>query len=74
MKDLGEKTVNGKYITERSYDAIFSVIRQDASSEAEQSLSLIDNSYFSVSPYHVGVIDSRSANGKDDVYVFELIH
>ena len=74
MKDLGEKTVNGKIITERSYDAIFSVIRQDASSESEQSLSLIDNSYFSVSPYHVGVIDSRSANGKDDVYVFELIH
>ena len=74
MKDLGEKTVNGKVIAERSYDAIFSVIRQDASSEAEQSLSLIDHSYFSVSPYHIGITDSRSANGKDDVYVFELIH
>ena len=74
MKDLGEKTVNGKFVNERSYDAIFGVIQQNASEESEQSLSIIDHSYFSASPYHVGIIDSRSANGKDDVYVIQLIH
>ena len=74
MKNLNENHSNGKVISERSYDAIFSVIRQDAAAEVEQALSIIDKSYFSVSPYHIGISESRSANGKDDVYVFELIH
>lgn len=74
MKNLNENYSNGKVISERSYDAIFSVIRQDAAAEVEQVLSIIDKSYFSVSPYHIGISESRSANGKDDVYVFELIH
>ena len=74
MKDLNESYSNGKVISERSYDAIFSVIRQDSAAEVEQALSIIDKSYFSVSPYHIGISESRSANGKDDVYVFELIH
>lgn len=74
MKNLNENYSNGKVISERSYDAVFSVIRQDAAAEVEQVVSIIDKSYFSVSPYHIGISESRSANGKDDVYVFELIH
>ncbi|MBR4450722.1 MAG: hypothetical protein IKS39_02680 [Clostridia bacterium] len=74
MKDLSETTSNGKYISERSYDAVFSVIPQDSNTEVERSLSIIDKSYYSVSPYHLGIISSRSANGKDDYYTFEMIN
>lgn len=74
MKDLSETTSNGKFISERSYNAVFSVIPQDSNTEVERSLSIIDKSYYSVSPYHLGIISSRSANGKDDFYTFEMIN
>ena len=73
-KVISESKSNEKYITENSFNAVFTVIPQNANTETEQQLSIIDKMYTSVSPYHIGFISSRSANGKDDFYVFELIN